>query len=347
MSRAIVAPQLRKGASRGFTLVELLVVIAIIGVLVALLLPAVQAAREAARRAQCINNMKQLGLAVLNYESGKGVLPPSHTRIPDQFVIAYILPHFEQGALFNQWDLKRDWDFHSPTISNLTLSKVSIETLHCPSAPNAGHQRQPNATDYSVCDKFVEGSPHAKFRLLNTTPPRIKDRGELLYVSGYIEKEETGAVEFYAGTFWPSMLGQALVSPTQSPLRPVAPPVKIKDVSDGTSNTFMFFEQAGVPDRYDQNGNLVFKADGTAASAQSLSWADHQTGFDWGHGLNPCNYKPFNCHNGDEIYGFHPGGAIFTMGDASARLFQDSMDLEVFTSLFTRNGDDIVDSSAL
>ncbi len=333
---------------RGFTLVELLVVIAIIGVLVALLLPAVQAAREAARRTQCTNNMKQLGLAALNYESANGVLPPSHTRIPDHYVFSFLLPYFEQGALFAQWNLKKHWYDASPTgstVNNLSLSKISIETLHCPSAPNAGHQRQPNATDYAICDKFVDST---KDYLINAPLFNLRDRGDLLYVKGWIEKED-GTIENYDGTFWPSMLGQALVSPTQSPLRPVSPPVRIKDASDGTSNTFMFFEQGGVPDRYDQTGALDTRLDskGNTIRSQSDSWADHETGFDWGHGLNPCSYKPFNCHNGDEIYSFHPGGAIFTMGDGSARLYQDSMPLEVFTSLFTRNGGDSIDTSAL
>jgi prepilin-type processing-associated H-X9-DG protein len=100
----------------------------------------------------------------------------------------------------------------------------------------------------------------------------------------------------------------------------------------------MLFEQAGVPDRYDQYGNIV-----EGKRAQSDGWADADTNFDWGQGLDPCGYKPFNCHNGDEIYGFHQGGAMFTMGDGSARVFQDSMDPDVFTSLFTRNGEDIVD----
>jgi hypothetical protein len=142
------------------------------------------------------------------------------------------------------------------------------------------------------------------------------------------------------------MLGQSLISPTSTG-RPVAAPIKLKEISDGTSNTFMFFEEAGIPDVYDQYGNLSFDSAGNPKTAQSTTWAHHATNFDWGHNLDQCNFKPFNCHNSDEIYGFHQGGAMFTMGDASTKVFQDSMHPEVFTSLFTRNGDDIVDASAL
>ena len=88
----------------GFTLVELLVVIAIIGVLVALLLPAVQAAREAARRAQCVNHLKQLGLACHNYHDQNGWLP--NTRHDANFTwMTMILPQVEQPALFAKWNL--------------------------------------------------------------------------------------------------------------------------------------------------------------------------------------------------------------------------------------------------
>ncbi len=103
--------------SQGFTLVELLVVIAIIGILVALLLPAIQAAREAARRSQCTNNMKQLGLGVLNFESGRRKLPApgqcdstggASTTYMIHATTTLILPYIEQGTVYDMFDHKTD-----------------------------------------------------------------------------------------------------------------------------------------------------------------------------------------------------------------------------------------------
>src|SRR6185437_7198363 len=89
-------------AHRGFTLIELLVVIAIIAVLIALLLPAVQSAREAARRMQCTNNLKQLGLALHNYEGSHGVFPPGRTSWPNVWSsLAQLLPEMEGNNQFN------------------------------------------------------------------------------------------------------------------------------------------------------------------------------------------------------------------------------------------------------
>ena len=148
-----------KSKRLGFTLVELLVVIAIISLLVATLLPAVQSAREAARRTQCLNNLKQLQLAVLNYETAHQAFPPGATRSGAVWS-AFILPFLEEQAIYDaltledptededqsgygerQWFLPRDNDNRNASLGssdpierNMAAVKQQVETLLCPSA---------------------------------------------------------------------------------------------------------------------------------------------------------------------------------------------------------------------
>jgi prepilin-type N-terminal cleavage/methylation domain-containing protein/prepilin-type processing-associated H-X9-DG protein len=140
---------------RGFTLIELLVVIAIIAVLIALLLPAVQSAREAARRISCVNNLKQLALAVQNYHDVNnqfpiggighdpvtGLYPPANYRQP--FIIG-ILPFIEQGTLFNAYNMADQFE----TLMNLTVRSMFIATYSCPSETAQVFFK--TATDYDV-----------------------------------------------------------------------------------------------------------------------------------------------------------------------------------------------------
>jgi prepilin-type N-terminal cleavage/methylation domain-containing protein len=122
---------LSRARRTGFTLVELLVVIAIIGILVGLLLPAVQAAREAARRMQCSNNLKQLGLAMHNYESSNKRLPAGRAPTSSLSAFAALLPHMEQGPVYNLVD----FNVSATHANNASAAAANIASLICPSDP--------------------------------------------------------------------------------------------------------------------------------------------------------------------------------------------------------------------
>lgn len=135
-----------------FTLVELLVVIAIIGVLVALLLPAVQAAREAARRAQCMNNLKQLGLALQNYHDSLGTLPPGRYVNPVDgqgrcfSAYAHLLPFLELKSLYDQID----FNFSPEAPENAPVLEYTVSFLHCPSDTHGKRQGNSAVHNYPL-----------------------------------------------------------------------------------------------------------------------------------------------------------------------------------------------------
>ena len=150
---------LNRRLRRGFTLVELLVVIAIIGILVALLLPAVQSAREAARRTQCVNNLKQLGLAAHNFHDTQGALPPNRLANNSADLTKWnwvtwgviLLPYIEQQNYYDQWDVTIPYENHAEAVT-----KRAVATYYCPSRRQPGidfsnDKPAGGLTDYAAC----------------------------------------------------------------------------------------------------------------------------------------------------------------------------------------------------
>ncbi len=308
--------------SRGFTLVELLVVIAIIGILVALLLPAIQAAREAARRTSCQNNMKQLGLATLNYESSQKKLPPSRYRanipnpsgfgaiVVEHSTIPYLLSYMEEGAIADQWTFKQTWN-HSNTslpIDNKRLSEKYIAGLRCATAPEP-RLDWPGATDYRVCDAFATATTSAIIELINSGQVKARPNSKGKYVSMLFINVTGGYTD---------------------------EPPKLKNCTDGTSQTFMWFETGANPIKYVNN------APTTTLTTAGRSWAQYEN---WYVIHNRCGTAMFNCNNADEIYSFHVGGAFFGMGDGAVKFISTDINPDVFVSYMTRDSGDVLNDS--
>jgi len=340
--------QNRPSARRtGFTLVELLVVIAIIGILVSLLLPAVQAAREAARRSQCKNNLRQLALAVHNFESSKKRLPPSveidleaidpNANNGAWGVHGHILPYLEEQSLAALVDITIAWD-HQMAIDGLRIGVYS-----CPSDEKAPEMRDPGG---------------GKARLYATTYGF--NQGTWFVYDPVTQQGGDGA--FYPNSY-----------------------LRMAQIEDGTSKTLMAAEvkawnhytrnsppaSTEIPDTIEEARANVAKASSDYKNTGHTEWPDgrvHHTGFT--SAMPPNTFVPYDGPDGrvDADYNswqegkggitsttptyaiitsrsYHPGSVQVAMVDGSGQTVNDDIDILVWRAMSTRAGGETLQSN--
>ncbi|HTN02852.1 MAG TPA: DUF1559 domain-containing protein [Planctomycetaceae bacterium] len=291
----------------GFTLIELLVVIAIIAILIALLLPAVQQAREAARATQCRNNLKQMGLAMHNYNDVYGRFPISQSwsSLGPQYAISAcwarsLLPYVDQAGAFNQYNSSLS---HLDP-ANRPIVGLSLPLFKCPSSP-----AQP------VVEMTVDT---AAFNWIGAT------NGEVIKVG----------INEYACLSNTAVNGVSTVG--LMPYNGFS--TKISEVTDGLSNTLLATEIAG--------GGVVYRADRQVLSTNtSLHWRIwagfsrlSMRGYSYDGLVQHGGNCVVNCNSdGANLYSFHPGGAFALLGDGSVRFIGQNIDLTTMVRVVTRD----------
>lgn len=314
---------------RGFTLIELLVVIAIIAILVALLLPAVQQAREAARRTQCKNNLKQLGLALHNYHDAHSAFPnQAGNSLYGYSALAQILPYIDQGNLYNNFDFSqplqvgRPW---APAVNPVMADVVRrpLTVLLCPSEPGDPIYLDGSGNEWAGSNYLVNGGSGRNI--------------------DYCSRDNDGL--FWRGS-----------------------KTKFRDMTDGVSNTVAFAEvlfgnrgsgtttledpqrqmkrvRGGGPCTLTSDAMLAMGSgtfEGRRSGAWSLSTGYHSLV----HGyLTPNSEFPDMTHHGEVVSGtrsMHVGGSQVALCDGSVRFLSDSIDRELIRNLFARDDGQVI-----
>jgi prepilin-type N-terminal cleavage/methylation domain-containing protein len=296
----------------GFTLVELLVVIAIIGILVSLLLPAVQAAREAVRRASCQNNLRQLGIALHNYHDVLQELPPSRLASPLNNWMALTLPFIEQKNVQDVYRFDKDWS----AVENQPAVMTKIKILICPSASGGPERR-----DQFASGRFAAVSDYA-------TPAGTTS---LVYSANGLP--EPGDLRGIINGTEGIRMAQILDGTAQT----------ILVIEDGGRPTHWLKGKQGPPTSNNSCGN----ADVSGGRVTGSGWADpagdlplHSFADSGLACPGPC---VMNCTNNNEPYSFHPSGMNVIFADGGTRFIKETISIPVFAGYITRSGTEVVD----
>jgi prepilin-type N-terminal cleavage/methylation domain-containing protein/prepilin-type processing-associated H-X9-DG protein len=298
----------------GFTLIELLVVIAIIAVLIGLLLPAVQKAREAASRIKCRNNLKQLGLALHLFHDSREKFPPGQAAgpLPEAGITQpdvhhgwapFILPFIEQQQLAALYD----WDLWSADPVNQLVGSVQLKVFQCPSAePDriATHPPLP---------------PGSRVACADYAPTWYIDPA---FVSWLVAQGWISRPADHRGVLVPEEM------------------TRLAAITDGTSNTILLAEDAGRPRQWRAG------IPGPDQTVLGGPWAGFNTGImlqgaspDGAMRPGPC---AVNCTNDHEVYSFHSGGANAVFADGSVHFLSAGISIRVLAALVTRAGEEVV-----
>lgn len=283
------APPFRaRGARAGFTLIELLVVIAIIGILIALLLAAVQRVRESANRMTCANNLRQLALALHTHHDALRAFPAAAQTTPTLHGWgSSILPYIEQDALHRRYDVKRNW--YDPVNQPVVGTQLSL--MQCPSVP--GGPRLATGK-LGMVHWSAAASDYGAFRSVH---PLLLDEGYVEYVG-----DASGVMAVNRRT-------------------------RLTDVLDGSSNTLLIVEIAGRPERREMGRVIAGKKSRGAAwadavNATTLTGYDRATGFFLGDCAVNCsnNGGIYAFHSGGANVALADGAVRFLRQDSGIRL---------------------------
>lgn len=339
-----------KPRRRGFTLIELLVVIAIIGVLVALLLPAVQSAREAARRTQCVNNMRQLGVAIHNYEGANGTLPPAMivagrgndvTWNGGWSIHGRLLPFAEQGVAFNAIN----FDLNNETPANQTVNRLSLSLFVCPSevgppTTTGPVENRTGVTNYGFCmgDWYVwsgfTGLHNRSAFSVNKARrfAEIRDGLSQTLLAAEVKAHQP-LVRDCGGLS--NINSPGTIPPTSADPYVVAPE----------------YNGSGCASE-DSSGHSIWSSGEVHQSGFTTAWTPNTRilGFPNGTADMDLNGQPFAL--GGPTYAaitsrsFHPGGVNVLLADGSVRFVKSGIIGEAWRALGTIRSGEVIDSNA-